>query len=245
MKLPLSLLLSFITTLLLAQGNTFISPNATYSNADQALFKQYTQAIGNGAAIYNGPEYNGIDPAIAGHPFFLTRNYQFGSATYLGYRYDSLVIAYDIASDQLVLAYPKEKGFFAILPVKSRVSQFELNGHTFVNIEDPKAYNGITESGYYDVLYDGRFKMLARRKKLVLPYREGDYLYRYETNDSYYVWHNNKFKPVRSKSSFLQLFKEQKRDIKQFLRDNRLDFKSNPDNFLRKLGTFLDENIVP
>ncbi|MEJ2005844.1 MAG: hypothetical protein P8X57_13005 [Cyclobacteriaceae bacterium] len=213
----------------------------TYPQRLRPLFETYSTSIGEGAAIYNGPEYRGNDLSIAGDPYYLTKSFAYGSVIYMGYQYDSLVMAYDSNIDQLVLAYPNTEGFFAIVPVKSRIDAFRIHGHTFVHIRDTEKFPGIAEAGYYDVLFDGEHRILARRQKVASDYREGDYLYRYETNDRYYIRINGEYRIIRGRRGLLSLFSDQKRELRRFIRQSRYDFKDDPDNLMRVLGPYLDE----
>jgi len=240
---PGSALRYFILLLLLLPFCSFAqhaSFNKTYPERLQPLFVEYSQAIGQGAAIYNGPEYAGSDPSIAGHSFYQSKAFTYGSALYLGYQYDSLVVAYDIEDDQLVLAYPSKNDFFAIVPVKSRIDAFRIHGHTFIHIRDVSQMPGLNTAGYYDLIHDGNHRIIAQRKKRAVPYRQGDYLYRYEVNDTYYILQKGKYRTIRGRRGLLNIFKEHKRELRREIRRTGLDFKTETDVLLQQLGPYLD-----
>ncbi|MCA6073985.1 hypothetical protein [Fulvivirga sedimenti] len=220
-------------------GQNLLPVNQTYQDSDIELFNRYSQSVNGGAAIYNGPEYKGADPTIAGHPYFLNKNFQFGSVQYMGYTYDSLIIGYNIVQDQLILVYPRDDAFFAIVPRKDRINYFSLLGHHFVQIKDLPA--GLPDEGFYDVLYDGTTKILARRSKIQAAYQEGNYLFEYKLNDQYFLWKDGRFHTIRTRAALYQLFKEDKREIKKFIRDENIDFKTYPDGYFQKLGPYLDQ----
>jgi hypothetical protein len=211
---------------------------ADHDNRYKDLFREYRRSVGTGAAIYNGPEYSGADPTIAGNAFFQDRSYYYGSVEYLEYMYDSLVIAYDVFLDELVLAYPRKDEFFAIIPIKSRINRIYLAGHVFIHHRDEEP--GLNETGFYDLLYDGEHRIVAKRRKKVVPFREGAYLYRYESNDSYYIFKDGSYHAIRGRKGLLNLFKDHKKDLKQFIRNTGLNFDSQTDQLLYSVGPYLD-----
>ncbi len=215
--------------------------NATYPERLEPLFERYNASIGEGAAIYNGPEYEGNDLTIAGNPFYLNKNFVFGSVIYMGYRYDSIVMAYDCFRDELILAYPLANEFFAIVPVKSRIDAFRIHGHEFVQIREADKYPGITETGFFDVIYSGEHRILARREKIAARYVTGNYLQRFEPDDYYYIRKDGVYHRVQRRAGLLNLFKENKRELKRFIRQSNYDFKDGTDAFLRSVGSYLDE----
>ncbi len=236
-KLVSFLCIIFLSTVTV--GQNLIPANQTFAAADGQLFEQYSSLVNEGAAIYNGPEYKGGDPTIAGHPYFLNKNFQYGSVQYMGNNYDSLIIGYNVVQDNLILVYPRDDSFFAIVPRKDRINYFTLLGHDFVQIKDPP--KGLPEKGFYDVLYDGQTKILARRRKTTVAYQEGNYLSQYKSTDQYFIRKDGQYHTLRSRSSLYQLFKNEKRDLKKFIRERNIDFKSDPDRYFYVLGPYLDE----
>ena len=235
------LALFFIPILATAQTGKLLPENQTFASSDAGLFREYSREISGGAAIFNGPQYTPADPSVAGHPFFQSKTYEYGSITYLGQVYDSLVMAYDVSRDQISLVYPTDSSFFAIIPVKQRISHFSIHGHEFVNIQDTDDSPGLNEPGYYDVLFDGDHKIICRRQKEPLPYRQGDYLYRFESKDQYYIRLDGRYRVIRSAKSIYQRFREDRKELKRYVRDNRLNFRTDTDRFLRMIGPKLDE----
>jgi hypothetical protein len=215
--------------------------NATYPERLEPLFERYNASIGEGAAIYNGPEYEGNDLTIAGNPFFLSKNFVYGSVIYMGFRYDSIVMAYDCFRDELILAYPMVNEFFAIVPVKSRIDAFQIHAHEFVQIRDENKYPGIEETGFFDVVYNGEHRILARREKRAASYVTGNYLQRFEPDDYYYIRKDGIYHKVQGRRGLLNLFKDHKRELRRFIRQSNYDFKDGTDALLREAGAYLDE----
>lgn len=199
------------------------------------LFSDYQSKIGRGSAIWNGQEYTGGDPSISGHQYFITKNFQYGSLVYKGNYYDSLLLAYDIYLDELVLVFSETGEFFTITPQKDFVEVFTLGAHRFIR---PDALSG--EEGYFELLYNGPTTALAKRKKITTPFREGNFLYKYRESDSYFIFHQESFVEIGSKGSFLKLFKERKKEFKSYIRKHSLDFGSNPAQFLSVMCNYVD-----
>ena len=191
--------------------------------------------MGRGSAIWNGPEYTGGDPTISGHPNFNSRSYQYGTVIYDGHRYDSLLLAYDIFIDQLVLVFSESGEFFTISPSKNKIELFTIGDHPFIQSAEVKG-----EEGFFELLYDGKTQALAKRTKITTPFREGNFLYKYREVDRYFVRYQGSYVEIGSKGSFLNLYKERKKDFKSYIRQYRLDFGSDPERFLSVMCNYID-----
>ena len=193
--------------------------------------------MGKGAAIFNGPEYTGNDATIKGHQFYPAGSYTYGSVIYRGFQYDSLILNYDAASDQLVLVFSEDGEFETITPDQEFVSSFHFPMHDFINITDDVSLT----PGYYELLYDGPSQVLAKRRKEVVQANEKDYLYEYAEAHRYFILHDGRYHQIRSKGTLLSIFNDQKSDIKSFTRSNRLLFKDAPARYIIMVAQYIDD----
>ena len=120
----------------------------------------YNHFSDGNAPVYNGSEYIYYTFKMEGDPYFITGDLSKGWVSYSGRKYDSLSLMYDVARNQLVVA--SRQRFSRIVLGEEFVDSFNILGHTFIKlIEDHK--ENLYNTGYYDVLYNGKTQLLARR----------------------------------------------------------------------------------
>lgn len=102
-----------------------------------------------------------------------------------------------------------------------RVDAFTFHGHNFARLEPDSAAATMPE-GLYDILYTGNSKVIAKRHKAskkevaVLVFSE---------KDQYYVYKDGQYHAVNSKPSVLKVFRNHRKELSKFLRDNNISFK--------------------
>ena len=148
------LLLLLLNYIIASAQNSFDS-----SFADAASV--YTNTIGTNMHLFNGSEYVDYDRRITGNPFFGSLYFTNGSIVYDDISYSDVKMIYDILNDDVVI---KNYTGLALLLVKEKISAFNFAGHYFTKIIADSTTSGI-KTGFYDVLYDGSTKLLAKRKK--------------------------------------------------------------------------------
>ena len=145
-----------------------------------------------------------------------------GRISYHGVVYDHVQLRYDQLKQQVVVLSPVEKVF--CLPEQAYVDWFEMDGHRYVHDpEDPTRYSYVLCDGstngiqlYHHVwkVYDGE-RVFGRDK----------YQKILSTKDHYtLVTTDGGLHHVKSSSDVAKLFPEQKKQIKQFVKKNRLSF---------------------
>lgn len=213
--------LIFLYSGAVAQDTDFSKFIKAYNNYPEDLFKQYQEKIGEASQILNGPEYFYDDSDRGGDPYFGDSPFYEGSIIYNGNRYDDLEIGYDIYRDIMFVARYQQGLTSYQLPVE-RVAGFTLDQHVFIRLIDPDSTSGHPGTGFYELLYNGKTKVIAKRRKKVVPSTEGIYKYEYGTDDEIYIVRNDAFNKVWLKSSIRKLFKEEKKSIRRYSNDNKL-----------------------
>ena len=148
-----------------------------------------------------------------------------GRISYYGVVYDHVLLRFDQFKQRVVVLSPEEK--VVCLPEQAYVDWFEMDGHRYVrDPEDSTRYayllcNG-TSNGirlYHSVrkVYSGE-RLLDREK----------YVKTLSTEEHYtLVTSDGIIRHVKSASDVAKLFPEQKKQIRQFARKNRLSFSKN------------------
>ncbi|SEC92549.1 hypothetical protein SAMN04489761_3983 [Tenacibaculum sp. MAR_2009_124] len=165
------------------------------------------------------------------HNYFKNELFSKGSINYRGERFYDINIKYDIVDDFLVAKIINHQRQVSIVPEKSLVSEFKLNGHTFIN-----SYN--VDIGFLEQLVvSNGFSVLKKHRKVSKENK--DRKYRYYTfkkkGDQYYVHYLKNFYSVHSSKDFVKIFPNDKKRINKFFKKNRFLYRNDFTNFVTKL----------
>lgn len=193
--------------------------------AVEAATTRYTKAIGDNSLLFTGPEYLDYNmPYMKGNQFFGTGKPQIGTVYYHGTVYTKVPLLYDMKLDQVVIQPPTNPLQFRL--VDENVKYFVIDGHTFTRIIKDDSVRYSVPTGYYDLLVDGKAKVLAKRTKKTQTRRglyglEGSYL----EETKLYLQKDNEFHPVTSRQSIVRLLSDRKTDLDSYARQHKLKFK--------------------
>jgi hypothetical protein len=123
--------------------------------------------------------------------------------------------------------------------VSEKVKSFSILDHTYVrlinNNENP------LETGFYDLLYDGRIKVYARRTKTFQENTQsGTIERRFDYKVRYYIFKDNTYNPVSSKSSVLKVFMDKKQELRQQISKSKLNFRADREKSIVQLTQLYD-----
>jgi hypothetical protein len=180
----------------------------------------YDRVMEGNLHIYNGTEYLPYRPLQDEHPFFLTDEWTNGNILYDGEWFTNMPMLYDIEKDLVIISY-----YFKGIKMKlnsARVQEFIFNGHRFVNLK--QTTDSIEMSGgFYDELYRGKTTVMCSRNKKYFENKVETQLFQgFKETTQYYLFINGKFRKVSTKQSVLNLLADRKKELKTFIRKNRL-----------------------
>ncbi|GAB3994356.1 hypothetical protein GCM10028807_31930 [Spirosoma daeguense] len=206
-----------------AAGQTLTADSSSIKIARNAVVRSYNQAMYRQSHIYEGDEYIIHDHRIKVHPYYVAENLQTGTVLYNGINYENVLMLYDIVRDELAVQPPD--GAYRLRLRNEKIARFSFDKHTFTRIVADSA-TGI-RTGFYELLHDGKVKALAKRQKEVLEdISTGVYKGEYLPKDRFYVFKDNTYHEVKTKSSLLRLFPDQSKELRKFIRTNKLKFKN-------------------
>jgi hypothetical protein len=209
-----------------------------YSSSVSNLYHTYLAQIGENARLYNGPEYirNGVK--ASGFAFFQTDSMLSGSVSYNGLIYPDLSLYYDLVPDELVTFNYTHVALIGIS--KENVDSFIIDGHHFIRLKAGHANGTIPGDGYYEQLAWNEPAVYVRReKKLLAPSGYEDPKYR--QYNTYYLKMNNSFYEVGGKKELLDLLKDHKDEVKNFIRTNKLNFKKRFEEAIVRVSVFYSQ----
>ena len=198
--------------------------------------KLYNQTIKGQTALYNGTEYKEPSQTNDEHPFFESEDWVFGNVTYEGKYYEHVPLLYDIVTDRLVTEnyYNAEEVSLVI----EKINKFTFGDHIFIK----ENHKSLPKSGFYELLYDGVSKAIARRQKVTREAISSQKLeIHFDTRNRFYVFKNNIFFPVKGKNSLLKLFEDEKQTLRQFIKKNNVRFKPDPAKGIAQLAAQYDK----
>ncbi|GAA4400941.1 hypothetical protein GCM10023187_14620 [Nibrella viscosa] len=190
--------------------------------ARQHAIARYEQVYSRQAHLYNGNEYVSHDPRIKIHPFFPVDSMLVGQVVYNGVRYRPVPMLYDVVRDELVVR-PIEAAYLIRLQ-NDQVDSFSLATRQFVRLAGD-SLSGM-RPGFYELLYNGKLKALVKRVKYIKEdVSQGFYQANYLVKDRFFVMKDGIYHEVNSKPALLNLFADQKKALRKYLRTNQLRFK--------------------
>jgi hypothetical protein len=181
------------------------------------------------SGIINGAEYRIEFLGTKTNPFFLPE----ASEGFIQYNNQQFYapLLYDIYKDEIIVKHLSSAGRAWLIQLdKKLVKEFTIQGHLFRN------FNGI----YREVLFDGDNLLLVSRKSKFAETKNG--IPNYREHEEYFLFRSGKWKRVVGSSGFASMLesKEDKRQLKVFLKQNKIKVgKFNPDD-LAKVAAFVN-----
>lgn len=215
------------------------STSAQLSTSNAIAF--YNKFIGEDAHLFNGSEHSLYDFRIKGFAYFESNLLQSGIVNYDSVLYQNIKMGYDIVRDELTTNRYNQT--FRITLVNEKIAYFSILNHYFVRLIQDSINKSIITTGFYDRLYNGKLKLFAKRQKKIIEKvtaEEGDQLW-FEEHDGYFILRNNKYFSVKDKKELFDFFKDRKKDLKKYLRKNKIKFKDDPELAILKSVEYYDQ----
>jgi hypothetical protein len=207
------------------------------AGAIQSALVIYHQTLRGNAAVYNGIEY--IDPfakkRLNGHPYYLSDDWLDGSITYDGRHYESVSLKFNICSNKVLIEH--EQTHAVIELIAEKINSFNLGGARFVRLPA----TGVIREGFYQLLYEGKSRVLVRRFKTIKETVDQKVMITEfsERARRYFVVNGQTF-AISNRKSALNLFGELKVEIRRYLSDNHIHFRSAPEKALVAMAMYYD-----
>jgi hypothetical protein len=200
-----------------------------------SLYKSATVYSQN---LFNGRRYYIYDAKMEEHQFFEGRKWQNGTVYYDGQRFDSIPMLYDIVKDELVIRHFNSD---PLILQFDKVDYFIKNNHIFRRLEAGKDIDPQMRTGYYDLLYEGKSKVVARRSKQ----RQEKIVDKrvigiFPEKSFYYIIKNDRYHYVRSRKSVLALFPEKKKELRKMLRNENINFRKERETAIARMSATYD-----
>jgi hypothetical protein len=207
----------FLSTMTLAQ--TGVRDTAFINQATAFAEKVYTQKTRQQSPLYNGSQHAVYNPVEEEHPYFMSYDWLDGSIEYSGEPFDSVSLMYDLATDKVITEH-FSGAYVELIPTK--VSAFTINGHRFRRFKNSNDTRRSITEGFYEVLYDGKTKILKRHTKtFVQNIKSTEIINSFDEKTRYFVVKDNAFYPIRSRSGLTRILSDKKQELRRIGRSAR------------------------
>jgi hypothetical protein len=214
-----------------------LSTHAAFNKVTDNFYK----SIGQQSHLYNGREYDYYPSNIKGNAYLMDVNvWSPGSVDYDGYLYKNVNMLYDINKDELVILLYNKVTKISLLT--ERIKSFDLLGHHFIYIQNNPLSNNSVNTGFYDQLYAGNIKLLVKRSKSIQNSSSSQTIETYfSPSTDYYLYKNGGYYKVNSKGSFMDVLKDKKKELQQFIKSNNISInKKDREQAMVKLAEYYD-----
>lgn len=203
----------------------------------------FSEILSSEKSIVNGKEWIPENIHIQGHPYFSEQIWKKGVIFFDGEKYENVVFNYNIYRDELIIFYLNEEGvkFFVLNKVLTERFEFidssEAKPYLFVNIN----YLGLkdTINQFMQLIYDGETGLFISHKKHInISSAQEYFMYKRKC----YLKKENHLYLFRNKSSLLSLLPERKKQLKEYIRKNRLKIMLKNPSDIKKLLSYYDQN---
>jgi len=213
-------------------------------SAQDNVVVNYLQHAGDYAEIYNGrleEIYNVV--LYENFPYYMNDEFTDASIVYRNNYYPNQKVRLDLYREQLIVLPPENR--HGIILSSQNVQKVMMYGKTFVWLT-PAKESGL-KAGYYIQLLDRDKMKLFSKETCSLEKNQlekNQFTYDFSHKIRYYLFYNNQYYPVKNKNLFLKLFPQHKKQINQFAKSHKLNFKKNADESFTSLAGYCEELIT-
>ncbi|MCK4465714.1 MAG: hypothetical protein KAU83_08380 [Bacteroidales bacterium] len=187
--------------------------------------------------LINGIKYLYLYSNVSGHPFFGENQFYTGHLVIADREYQDVYLKYDIYNQNMILQYsPFTGGTDQILLKNEFIHEFKIDGKLF------RKYS-FSETGtrFFQVVTSGKIYCLYYWEKDLNYSTLSLYNFTPQKKKAYIVMNSKPYR-FKSKKQFLKLFPVQhQKEIKQFIRNNKIWLKNASDDTMRRLLEFCNQ----
>lgn len=198
----------------------------------------YNASVDHQARLYNGIEHYGYYIRIKGFAYFNEPVVQKGSIEYDGLVYNNISMWYDLVKDQVIILH--FNNFTRVGLVSEKVKEFTVLNHHFIRLQFDSTSQTPLTTGFYDELYKGSSTVLAKRVKVINEIVKDEIEREFMQHNLYCIQKDSTYYIVKNYKGLLSVFKYRAKEIKQYLRKNKIRYRKEPENALVKAAAYYD-----
>lgn len=230
-----ALIICFVIVQVLAKAQNSIQDTATTAIIAHAG-DVYNPFIEKQSRLYNGIEHQGYSFKIIGHAYFQEKELQTGTIVYDELEFTNVPMLYDLLKGQVVVQHFNR--FTKIGLVSEKVKEFTLFNHHFIRLDS--TLSPVLITGFYDEMYTGRLAVLVKRSKFIEETIKDELIREFQPMDLYFIKKEGTYYPVKNYKGLLAILKDRSKEVKQYLRRNKIKYRKGPENAIVKATVFYD-----
>ncbi len=214
--------------------------NDTLISSISKLIELSDKYYGTDDFLANGRYYFYKHKNYNGHPFFGNNVWEISNLFVNGKKFNDVKLKYDVESDQLILKTKYNLSSVDIVLNDELVDSFNIQNHHFISSNQFEENTKL--SHYFEIIYKGNFLFLIKHSKILINdyYNSPPYGKYTGLNSIFYIYNKGSFKKLPNKNTFLNYFKPFKREIKKFLKKNKIKYRKTNVNQLHVLLKYCD-----
>jgi hypothetical protein len=198
----------------------------------------YNPFIEKQSRLYNGIEHQGYSFRIKGHAYFIQKELTTGTIVYDELEFANVKIGYDLLKEQVIIQHLNS--FSKVGLVSEKVKEFTLLNHHFIRLVIDSTSNSPLTTGFYDEVYKGSLNVLIRRTKWIEETVKDELEREFISLDLFYIQKGGAYYPVRNYKGLLAVLKDRSKEIKQYLRKNKIKYRKGAENAIVKAVVYYD-----
>jgi hypothetical protein len=211
--------------------------DTTISNQFEDAILYTQQNLGISSPLYNGIVHIGYAKTIVGIPYYFSPDWVKGTVYFENAIYRQVSLKYDLVADQLIVKRPDGYGINLFSP---RVSWFIINDSRFIYI-DSKSFNGSLATGFYQQVQEGKVELLYKRSKKINEKITNRLEQQFLDALQFYIIQDGNVREVKGLSSVLNVLNDRRKELKDFIRANKLKYRKDPETVLNKMIAYYNQ----
>ena len=220
----------------MAQGSQ--SDSSFYQSAVYNTIDLYRQFASDQSRLYNGRRYKPYDiPFVVGVPFFQSDWFTEGTIIYEDGYYDKVMLLYDEVKELVIL-----RAEVTIELINERIAAFTIGEHKFQRLVKDSLNTGFA-TGFYEKLFSGKIEIYKKEKKTIIENLSNSEGVRGDIDVKiyYYIKKNGRYQLIKKKANIYEVLNDRSKEIQQFIKSNKLNFKHDRENTLIKVAGYYDQ----
>jgi len=227
----------FFLSALYARGQSLDTTVSALSRVPDSISNIYSSNQDESLPIYSGRLYYPV-MRIEDHPFAYTDEWQKGTIWYDGVTYHDITYKYDTYMQELIVITPRA---IPVRVVSERVQRFDFGPQSFIRHNPDK--DQVLKTGFYQQLETGVVSIFVHRHKIIQEKIVQNTLERkFISIDSYYALKDGRYHPINNQKSLLNLMSDNKQAVTRNLKQQRLKYKHDPENYILKATQFYNQS---
>ena len=189
---------------------------------------EYLQKIEKQSLLYNGNDQVNY-PRTSNHPYLKSEQYVKARLSYHNVIYPDVFLRFDLCRNELII---RTYEFRNVVLFPENVDFVELHGKNIIFFSHDNL-PGCPSSGYYNLLYSGKCRILERNSAILTEKTElGKLLRFFDLSTNYYLYKDGVYHQIKNESGLLKILNTYKKELKKFISTNHLQFKRDAEEFL-------------